>query len=275
MPPDPADSLYEALPAEFVAARNALVKSLRAQGQRAEADRVSKMARPTASVWASNQVARHASDLVSRLADVTARLKGGIQRDRDRYAAAINEHRELLNQLRERTEKVLADRGLRVAPPVIAAAVQNFRAGLSDEAVRPALEGGRLEHDVGLEAAGALFGMTAVDVPSAPAAAAPPPPPVAPPADRSTGDGERERREHERALAKARAEAERRVTALRKSVETAARARATHEAAVDHARRQLETAEHALAAAQAAEREAAAASAAAESELKKLRDDPA
>jgi hypothetical protein len=270
MPSDPADSLYDVLPAEFVEARNALAKSLKAQGHRAEADRVSGMVRPTASVWASNQVARRAGDLIGRLADVTGRLQGGIQRDRDRYAAAINEHRELLNQVRDRAEAALADGGLRVTPAVVAAAVQNFRAGLIDEAVRPLLEAGRLEHDVGLEGGGGLFGMTAVEVPSRPAPA--PAPTKVSHADRADGDREREHRQQERALAKARAEAERRLHALRRSADAAGAARAKYEAAVEQARRQLENAERALASAAAAERDAAAACAAAEAELQKLRD---
>ena len=275
MTSDLADSLYEIIPAEFVKARNELAKSLKAQGQRAEADRISKMSRPSASVWASNQIARHAADLVARLAEVTARLQGGVQRDRDLYAAAINEHRELLNRLRERAEEVLGEGGLRVAPPVIAAAVQNFRAGLADEAVRPLLERGRLEQDVGLETGG-LLGMSAADLGSAPAPRQPAPsrPPHHGP---TTGDHdrERERREQARALAKARAEAERRVHALRKSAEAAAAARAKQESEVNGARQRLESAERALVAAQAAEREAAAALSTAEAELEKLPAGPA
>lgn len=278
---DAADSLYETAPAEFVKARNALVKSLKAQGQRDEADRISRMVRPTASVWATNQVARRAADLIERLADVTNRLQGGVQRDRDRYAAAINEHRELLNQLRTRVEELLEGAGLRGAPPVIAAAVQNFRAGLMDDAIRPLLQRGRLEQDVPLDAGGALFGMSALDL-----GARPSPPPAArqPHAARDHAGGrkhedgqarERERREQARALAKARADAERRVHGLRKTAESAAHARAKRESEVDQARRQLAGAEHALAEAQSAERDALSAVDAAEADLKKLPTEPA
>jgi hypothetical protein len=233
---DPAESLYEALPSDFVRARNALVKSLKAEGKRAEADRISRMARPTVSVWASNRVARSAADLVGKLAEATALLQGGVQRDRDRYATAINDHRELLNQLRERVEQALAEGGLRATPPVITAAVQNFRAGLTDDAVRPVLERGRLEHDVGLEAGGGMFGMSAVDLGPAPE---PPPAPAPPPrVDHAAVDQqkERERQEQARARAKARADAERKVQALRTSV--------------DQARRRLESAEQELATAE-------------------------
>ena len=122
MNPDPADSLHEAPPAEFVKSRNALVKTLRAGGQRAEAQRIAKLPRPTASVWATNQVARRASGLVAGLAAATARLQGGVHRHRESYAAAINQHRELMSQLRDQVEKALAGAGLRASPAVIAAA---------------------------------------------------------------------------------------------------------------------------------------------------------
>ena len=276
MTSDPADSLYETPPAEFVKARNALVKSLKAQGDRAEAERISKLARPTASVWASNRIARHAADLVARLADVTGRLQGGIQRDRDRYAAAINEHRDLLNQLRGRAEQVLGEGGLRVSPAVIAAAVQNFRTGLADEAVRPLLVRGRLERDVGLEAGDGLFGMTAVDVDTARAPRSRPSPPRPAHAGHAEARAlEREQHERARALAKARAEAERRVHALGRSAEAAAAVRAKRESEANEARRRLESAEQALVAAQAAEREANAALATAQSDLQKLAGKPA
>ena len=157
--PEAIDGLYEVPPAGFVQARNALVKSLKAGGQREQAEEAAKLSRPTVAVWASNQVARRASELVAQLADATARLQGGVTRDREKYAAAINHHRDLLNQVRERIETILADAGLRAAPATIAAAVQNFRTGLMDAHTRPLLLHGRLTQDVGLEAGAGLFGV--------------------------------------------------------------------------------------------------------------------
>ncbi len=277
MAADPTDPLYEALPAEFVKARNALVKSLKAGGQREQADRAAKLPRPTASVWATNQVARHASELVERLAEATARLQGGVPRDRERYAGAINAHRELLNEVRAKIEETLGGAGLRVAPPVIAAAVQNFRAGLMNDAIRPVLQQGRLEHDVPLNADEGLFGLAAMlpagDAgPPARAHHAPPAPDRHPRADQKAR--ERERREQQRALDKARAEGERRVQRLRRAADAAGAARAKQEAAVASARRDLERAERALAEAQAAENDSRAALAEAQADLDKLPAQP-
>ena len=232
-------------------------------------------------MWASNQVARRAADLVAQLADATARLQGGVTRDREKYAAAINHHRELLNQVRERVEAILADAGLRAAPATVAAAVQNFRTGLMDAHTRPLLLHGRLTEDVGLEAGAGLFGL-------ANAFASADDEPRRRRRTRSTeaaGDArrrcesararrreeERERREHERALAKARAEAERHVHALRKAAQAASAAREKQEFAVASARRELASAERTLAEVRAAEQKAAAALADAQSALERLR----
>jgi hypothetical protein len=280
-PADPLDSLYEALPAEFVKARNALVKSLKAAGQREQSEAAAKLSRPTASVWVTNQIARHAPDLVERLAEATARLQGGAPRDRERYAAAINTHRELLNEVRAKVDETLQRAGLRVAPPVIAAAVQNFRAGLMDEAAREALQQGRLQDDVPLDAGGGLFGagILAPVADDEPEPARVHHPPAKPAHDHQARADEkareRERREQERALAKARADAERRVHTVRKTADAATAAREKQEDAVASARREVERAERALAAAQAAESEAQAALAAAQAELEKLPRHPA
>ena len=279
---DELDTLYEVLPAEFVKTRNALVKSLKAAGQREEAARAAKLSRPTASVWVTNHVARRAPELVERLADATARLQGGVPRDRERYAAAISTHRELLNELRAKVDETLRGAGLRVAPPVSAAAVQNFRAGLMDEATRASVQKGRLEHDVPLDAGGGLFGAGPLpsagdDEPPARARQAPPHKAAAhPQAARGAEKArERERREQAHALAKARAEAERRVHAAVRAVGAAAAARAKQEQAVAGARRDLERVEAALAAAQATESEAQQSLEAARAQLEKLPRHPA
>ncbi len=271
---DQIDSLYEVPPAEFVKARNALVKSLKAAGQREAADRAAKLTRPTASVWATNQVARRDAKLVAHLADATEKLQGGVARDKARYAAAINTHRGLLNEVRQRIEAVLHEGGLRDAPATVAAAVQNFRSGLMDERARPLVEGGRLEEDVGLEAGGGVFGLTipafdeALNDPGHQTAARSAPQRHG---EHAGAAREQERREQERAAAKARTEAERRAHAARKAVDAAETARAKHEAAVAAARAELERAERALDVARGSEKDARSALAAALAVLESLR----
>ncbi len=277
--PAAIDRLYEVPPAGFVQARNALVKSLKAAGHTDHAAAAAKLSRPTVSVWATNQVARRAADLVAELGEATARLQGGVTRDREKYAAAINHHRDLLNQVRERVEAVLTGAGLRAAPSAIAAAVQNFRTGLMDAQAQPLLLKGQLTDDVGLEAGAGLFGLAGAFGPDeghpaprqSPAKSAVPHAGDAKARDRERRQEERERREQARAVAKARGEAERRVHAARRASAAAAAAREKQEFAVASARRELESAERKLAEVRTAERQAAAALAEAQSAVDQLR----
>ena len=64
---DPLDELFTAVPTEFVARRDELVKQLRAERRRDEANEIKRLRRPTASVWALNQLAREHPDEVAEL----------------------------------------------------------------------------------------------------------------------------------------------------------------------------------------------------------------
>ena len=55
--PDPVDDLFVVPPEEFVAARNALAKQLRAGGERERAAEVAALRRPSVPDWALNVVA--------------------------------------------------------------------------------------------------------------------------------------------------------------------------------------------------------------------------
>lgn len=61
---DPIDELFSSDPAEFTAARDALAKRLRADGEKDRAAQVKALRRPTAAAWAVNQVARRHPQLV-------------------------------------------------------------------------------------------------------------------------------------------------------------------------------------------------------------------
>ena len=73
---DGVDALYAVRPEEFVAARAALVKELKADGQKAEAAQVAKRRRPSVVAWALNQVAREQPKLRSWLAMPPEWLEG-------------------------------------------------------------------------------------------------------------------------------------------------------------------------------------------------------
>jgi hypothetical protein len=73
--PEAADRLYDLAPAEFVAARNALAKELRAAGDKDAAAVVAKLRRPTATAHAMNQVARRRPEVLEAAVSARAALR--------------------------------------------------------------------------------------------------------------------------------------------------------------------------------------------------------
>ena len=69
------DELF-ALPLdEFTAARNALAKRLKQDGDGETAEAVRTLAKPTVAAWAVNQLARHDAEAVRSLLNVAARVR--------------------------------------------------------------------------------------------------------------------------------------------------------------------------------------------------------
>jgi len=72
------EALYTLPSEQFVAARSALVKEIRAKGDRAEATRVAKLRRPPVSAWALNQVARTDPRLINELLEAGGALRAAM-----------------------------------------------------------------------------------------------------------------------------------------------------------------------------------------------------
>jgi hypothetical protein len=244
---DEIDHLFELSPSEFVAARNALAKKLSGSGDKAKGLEVKALAKPSASAFALNQLARkHAralavyfevSDRLFR-AQVRAMAAGGADPD---FRPAQEAQRDALNDLISRLGSVPRAVEERVAA--------TLRAAVLDEAARARLKAGRMTEDL----AEAGFDALAVQLGTAPV---PPPEPV--PAAQPAP-----------AAAPARAqikEAEQRAQASKKASIEAARAVEPKRRLVETAKRDVSAAKTAFEAAEAALREAEFALAAAESE---------
>src|SRR5689334_11215059 len=108
--PDVA-ALYGLDPAEFVAARNDLVRRLRSAGRNDDATRVAKLRRPVPAAWALNQVAREQPEVIAAALAEGARLRQALDRavggnagdvraaqaaERDAVAAAVGAARSRL-----------------------------------------------------------------------------------------------------------------------------------------------------------------------------------
>ena len=106
------DELFEADPRGFVAARDRLVKLLRAEGKRDDAAAVRALRRPSVAAWALNQVARHDGAVVETLLTTIdeARvahdhvLAGG---DPDGLRAALADRRRALHEVVDRARTVI------------------------------------------------------------------------------------------------------------------------------------------------------------------------
>jgi hypothetical protein len=110
------DALYDLPPGEFTAARNALARTLRGEGQREAADRVAKLRRPTIAAWAVNQAVRRNRDRVDALLEAgqdvrraQRRALSGVRSSGLRAATRIR--RQVIDELTDLAAGILADQG--------------------------------------------------------------------------------------------------------------------------------------------------------------------
>jgi len=113
---DLPEALADVAPEEFVAARDALAKQLKAEGKVKDAAEVKKLRKPTVAQWATAQVARRAPEEVAELRAAseavaeaqTAAVGGG---DRDALKEAIAARRERVRALGKAVDRVLQELG--------------------------------------------------------------------------------------------------------------------------------------------------------------------
>lgn len=87
-------------PSEFIKARDALVKELRAAGEAEEAKRIAALRKPSTSLWAANQLGRLAPQHVGALIDSALKIKRAHGAgDADELRAAMQQQRAALQQL--------------------------------------------------------------------------------------------------------------------------------------------------------------------------------
>ena len=146
--------LFAVPPAEFVTARDALAKELRASRREAEAKEVASVRRPTAPLWAVNQLARRAPSDVEDLLDSSERVEKAQLRGAagDELRAAMAAQRAALAKLEAGAEQILRGAGLQTSPGAVrtvqstlqAAATgprevrERLRSGTLPEALEPA-----------------------------------------------------------------------------------------------------------------------------------------
>ena len=162
----PTDDLYAVPPDEFVAARNALAKQLKAEGDTAGAAQVAKLRRPSVGAWALNQVARSQPDLIDAALDAGEELRQASEAaasgDAGALRAATAAERVAAQTVAKAARPHLGSRGDALVPALLA----TLRAAALDGDVAEQLRTGTLatEH----EQAGFGFGLEGGDEPVAP-----------------------------------------------------------------------------------------------------------
>lgn len=157
-----ADELYGLSPAEFTAARDALVKRLRADGRREDAEVVAKRRRPPATAWALDQVARHQPALIDDVLAAGARLRRAMERTAGGDASGLRDaqaaERAAIDAAIDAAAGHLRDGGHPASPVQRSRMAATLRAAVLDDGVAAELRAGTLERDhdqpgFGLEAA--------------------------------------------------------------------------------------------------------------------------
>jgi hypothetical protein len=141
------DELFTMAPEEFVAKRNAVVKALRAAGQKDEAAQVASLRRPSPSDWALNVAAHRHPDDVSTLLKAAAALRriqaGAIEGRGGDVRGALAAMRGASTAVHRRADEVLAGAG-RDRSTQAAAITSRLAEVATNEAVGEQLRAGRL-----------------------------------------------------------------------------------------------------------------------------------
>jgi hypothetical protein len=145
VPRDPLDPLFAAPLDEFVAARNELARRLRGEGRREEADQVKAMRKPSAVVWALNQLARTNGSGVRELlaaAETMRKVQGG--RSRTSFADAQRTLAGLVRTLAREAAGLLEDGGRPASAAVVQRLDRALMATAASSETSAALQAGRL-----------------------------------------------------------------------------------------------------------------------------------
>jgi hypothetical protein len=136
--------LYVLPPADFVAARNELVRQARRAGNADIAERLQQLRRPTRSAWLVNLLAsdsaamQRLSTLGRQLRDAQTGLAG------EELRSLSQQRRQLINDLLERTQMHADEAGVRLTPTVMSEVAATLQAALVDLAGAMTIRNGRL-----------------------------------------------------------------------------------------------------------------------------------
>jgi hypothetical protein len=160
------DALYRERPEAFVAARNAMVKELRATGDRDEAGRVGKLRRPSVPAWLLNRAALDAPDRLKEFDEASRQLEaaqeralGGKDDAAADWRAAAGREREASDAVLDAAGRLARDSGHPASDRALELAAETLRAASGDPELRDQVLRGRLDR----ERSAATLGRAAAD----------------------------------------------------------------------------------------------------------------
>jgi hypothetical protein len=149
-----ADQLYGLPLDQFIAERGALVKSLRAEGQRGQAAEVAALRKPSVAAWAVNQLVRTQRRGVDELfaagdalRDVQAEVMAGRQ-DAQALRDAAGDERAAVEALIASAHGLLTSEGHELSQAVIDRVADTLHAAALDDDARAEVDEGRLEREL-------------------------------------------------------------------------------------------------------------------------------
>jgi hypothetical protein len=137
-----------------VAARNELVRELRANGDREEAERLRKLRRPTAAAWLINRVALDSPELLEQFAeasraveDAQRRALEGDEEATTAWRTAAARERDATATVGKAAERAARDAGHPASPRALELVVETLRAAAGDQELRDRVLRGRVERE--------------------------------------------------------------------------------------------------------------------------------
>ena len=190
---------------EFTAARNTLAKDLRKQGDKDAAEEVASLPKPTVSAWAVNHLFTIDSERMEELLASGERARKALQSilsggDPGALRDAIQEARDLANELRDRAAEAVAEETRKPGAAIVDRIATNLQSLAFSPAAEPVIQRGWMDVDLPPPGFEVLAGLHLAGLPKKAAKPAPAKKPAAPKVDRQAE--QRERREKEAARAR-------------------------------------------------------------------------
>jgi len=130
---------------DFTSKRTALSKQARAEGDKALAQDIGKLRKPSTSAWAINTLVRSSPDEVDRLLDLGAAFRQA-QDDLDgpELRGLSRQRQALIGAVVESVRELAGDQGRPISEAMAAEIEQTFRAAMADPDAAEAVRGGAL-----------------------------------------------------------------------------------------------------------------------------------